>query len=36
MPIGYPVLGGHGPISRRPVHKLCFADTFGGPLNLEQ
>jgi nitroreductase len=36
MPIGYPVLGGHGPISRRPVHKLCFADTFGEPLNLEQ
>ena len=29
MPIGYPVLGGHGPISRRPVNKLCFADRFG-------
>ncbi len=29
VPIGYPVLGGHGPISRRPVGKLCFADRFG-------
>ncbi len=29
MPIGYPVRGGHGPISRRPVNKLCFADQFG-------
>lgn len=29
MPIGYPVGGGHGPISRRPVEKLCFADQFG-------
>jgi len=34
MPIGYPVGGGHGPISRRPVHKLCFADTFGKSLEL--
>ncbi len=33
MPIGYPVLGGHGPISRRPVSKLCFADAFGDPLD---
>jgi len=29
MPIGYPVLGGHGPISRRPVSKLAFADRWG-------
>ncbi len=29
VPIGYPVLGGHGPISRRPVEKLAFADTWG-------
>ncbi len=29
VPIGYPVLGGHGPISRRPVEKLCFTDRFG-------
>lgn len=34
MPIGYPVRGGHGPISRRPVEKLCFADKFGDPINL--
>ena len=34
MPIGYPILGGHGPISRRPVSKLCFADRFGEPLQL--
>lgn len=31
VPIGYPVLGGHGPISRRPVEKLAFADTWGVP-----
>ena len=29
MPIGYPVLGGHGSISRRPVEKLCFENSFG-------
>ena len=29
LPIGYPVLGGHGPISRRPVDKLAFADRWG-------
>jgi len=29
IPIGYPALGGHGPISRRPVEKLAFADTWG-------
>lgn len=29
VPIGYPVLRGHGPISRRPVEKLAFADTWG-------
>jgi nitroreductase len=29
VPIGYPLLGGHGPISRRPVDKLAFADTWG-------
>ncbi|MGD8415645.1 MAG: nitroreductase family protein [Pseudomonadales bacterium] len=31
MPIGYPVLRGHGPISRRPVEKLCYADRWGEP-----
>ena len=29
IPIGYPVLGGHGPISRRPVEKLTFSDAWG-------
>ena len=29
LPIGYPVLRGHGPISRRPVEKLCFKDSWG-------
>ncbi|MCL4685811.1 nitroreductase family protein [Myxococcota bacterium] len=31
VPIGYPVLGGHGPISRRPVEKMVFADVWGAP-----
>ncbi|MEM7078091.1 MAG: nitroreductase family protein [Pseudomonadota bacterium] len=34
MPIGYPVRGGHGPISRRGVEKLCFADGFGEAIEL--
>jgi len=29
VPIGYPVLKGHGPISRRPVAKLVFQDSWG-------
>jgi nitroreductase len=29
IPIGMPVLGGHGPISRRPIEKLVFSDTWG-------
>ena len=29
IPIGYPQLRGHGPISRRPVEKLAFAETWG-------
>jgi nitroreductase len=29
IPIGYPVLGGHGPISRRPVEKMAFSDAWG-------
>ncbi|MBW2313327.1 MAG: nitroreductase family protein [Deltaproteobacteria bacterium] len=32
IPIGYPVLGGHGPISRRPIEKMVFADTWGAAL----
>jgi nitroreductase len=29
VPIGYPVRRGHGPISRRPVAKLAFAERWG-------
>lgn len=31
VPIGYPVAGGYGSISRRPVEKMVFTDTFGQP-----
>ncbi|MCG8590877.1 MAG: nitroreductase family protein [Proteobacteria bacterium] len=31
VPIGYPVGKGHGPLSRRPVEKLAFNDTWGAP-----
>jgi len=31
VPIGYPVLRGHGPLSRRPVEKLAFDDAWGTP-----
>jgi nitroreductase len=34
VPVGYPQLRGHGPISRRPVAKLAFADRFGESLEL--
>jgi nitroreductase len=33
VPIGYPVLRGHGPISRRPVEELTFSDSWGVPLS---
>ena len=29
IPIGYPMLRGHGPITRRPVEELAFLDTWG-------
>ena len=32
VPIGWPVGGGHGPIARRPVESVTFADQFGEPL----
>lgn len=32
VPIGYPVGTGHGPLSRRPVEEMVFADRFGEPL----
>ena len=31
VPIGYPVLRGHGPVSRRPLSKLAFDERFGTP-----
>jgi nitroreductase len=34
LPLGYPRGKGHGPISRRPVEKQCYADRFGTALNL--
>jgi nitroreductase len=34
MPIGYPQLRGHGPISRRPVEKLAYADRWGEGVSL--
>jgi nitroreductase/alkylhydroperoxidase family enzyme len=32
VPIGWPVGGGHGPLSRRPVEEVVFADRFGDAL----
>jgi len=32
VPIGWPVAGGHGPLSRRPVEQVAFADRFGQAL----
>jgi nitroreductase len=29
VPIGYPVGGGHGPITRRDAHELAYRDRFG-------
>jgi nitroreductase len=29
VPVGYPLLRGHGPISRRPVSKMAYADRWG-------
>lgn len=36
IPIGWPASRGHGPISRRPIDKMAFADRFGSPIHLEQ
>ncbi|MEM1437050.1 MAG: nitroreductase family protein [Pseudomonadota bacterium] len=33
VPIGYPQGRGHGPITRRPVEKQCYADRFGAPFS---
>ncbi len=35
VPIGYPVLRGHGPISRRSVEELAFANAWGTPFSRE-
>jgi len=32
VPIGWPVGGGHGPLSRRPVEQVAFEDRFGQAL----
>ncbi|MCP3988111.1 MAG: nitroreductase family protein [Actinomycetia bacterium] len=34
VPIGYPVLKGHGPITRRDPEAMAYDDTFGHPLTL--
>lgn len=34
VPIGWPRLRGHGPISRRPVEKLVYAERWGEPIAL--
>ncbi len=36
VPIGYPLLRGHGPISRRPVEKLAFDERWGVPLRCKR
>lgn len=33
VPIGYPMAGGHGPISRRGPDRLVYRDTFGTPFS---
>jgi nitroreductase len=32
IPIGYPAGSGHGPVSRKPVAEMVFADRWGEPL----
>jgi nitroreductase len=34
IPIGYPVLRGHGPITRRPISKLAYLDSWGENIGL--
>jgi len=29
VPLGYPLLGGHGPIARKPVERMAYRNTFG-------
>ncbi len=35
IPIGYPKLRGHGPITRRPVEQLAYADRWKHPLSFK-
>ncbi|MDX2167378.1 MAG: nitroreductase family protein [Deltaproteobacteria bacterium] len=32
VPIGYPIGGGHGPLSRKPVEAMVFGERWGAPL----
>ena len=32
VPLGYPVKGGHGSISRKPIEKMVYSNHFGEPL----
>ena len=32
VPIGYPARKGHGPLSRNPVEKMAYADSWEKPL----
>jgi len=32
VPVGYPQRRGHGPVSRRPIEKMAYADSWGAPL----
>ncbi len=35
VPVGYPRLRGHGPISRRPVEQMAFRDDWGTPFTAD-
>jgi hypothetical protein len=32
VPIGHPLLKGHGPLSRQPASEMAFLDRWGAPL----
>ncbi len=34
IPIGHPVGRGHGPVTRKPISEMAYADSFGQPLAL--
>ena len=35
VPLGYPVAGGHGSITIKPIGKMVFKDVFGDPFNFK-